>query len=91
MAKKRTRADILREIADLEDELRCTGCDLKERKNKGVKLEYEFIEDKILDLHKTIAGIPMNSNMKAYEYHIISNVELDLEQILREGIKGILL
>lgn len=97
MAKERTRADILREIADLEDELRehdryYCDCQLRERRNI-TKLGYEFSQDKIFDLQKKLAGVRKNdcANMKAYEYHVVSDTELDFDKILLYGIKGIAL
>lgn len=93
MANKRTRADILREIADLEDELARMDQDYLNVKRDIPKLNSEETIDRINVLRrKLVTNRDYNAvNLRAYEYHIVSDVELDFERIVREGIKGILL
>lgn len=93
MTKKRTRGDILREIAKLEDELDAMDNDYVRRWCGEAQLDSECTINRINTLRKELVGCHRNEpvNMKAYEYHIVSDVELDLEKIVREGIKGIIL
>lgn len=85
----RTRADILRDIADLEDELAVMDGYLNARYCGVPTLNYENKEKELYKMRRQLANIPAGSNVRAYEYHIISNTELDLDRILMEGIKGI--
>ena len=85
----RTRAEILRDIEVLRDELAVMDGYLDHRYCGKPTLNYERGEERLYKLRRQLANIPENSNVRAYEYHIISNVELDLNAILTEGIRGI--
>lgn len=85
----RTRADILRDIAELEDELAVMDGYLNTRSCGVPTLNYESKERELYKMRRQLANIPAGSNVQAYEYHIISNTELDLDRILIEGIRGI--
>ena len=87
----RTRADILRDIAALEDELMEMDGHLDCRYYGVPTLNYERKEKELYKMRRQLANIPERSNVRAYEYHIISNTELDFDKILVEGIRGIIL